>query len=136
MGSLPCSRSCHFVSLVKIIHNIPYNVFCQQKIYGFNARVSEYTTCHGGCSGTFFFLYTDDSIQGNLETCKQSSVMLNYEVKNSEATDHCLPLHFCILYTIFVFYFTSNPQILSLLIYFFSFFCFLSCNSQMYSSCC
>ena len=30
----------------------------------------------------FFFLYTDDSIQGNPETCKQSSIMLNYEVKN------------------------------------------------------
>ena len=29
----------------------------------------------------FFFLYTDDSI-GNPETCKQSSIMLNYEVKN------------------------------------------------------
>ena len=31
----------------------------------------------------FFFLYADDSIQGNPETCKQSSVMLNYEVKNT-----------------------------------------------------
>ena len=31
----------------------------------------------------FFFLYADDSIQGNPETCKQSSIMLNYEVKNS-----------------------------------------------------
>ena len=30
----------------------------------------------------FFFLYTDDSIQGNPETCKQGSIMLNYEVKN------------------------------------------------------
>ena len=30
----------------------------------------------------FFFLYADDSIQGNPETCKQSSIMLNYEVKN------------------------------------------------------
>ena len=32
----------------------------------------------------FFFLYADDSIQGNPETCKQSSIMLNYEVKNTE----------------------------------------------------
>ena len=32
----------------------------------------------------FFFLYADDSIQGNPETCKQSSIMLNYEVKNSK----------------------------------------------------
>ena len=31
----------------------------------------------------FFFLYADDSIQGNPETCKQSSIMLNYEVKNT-----------------------------------------------------
>ena len=31
----------------------------------------------------FFFLYADDSIQGNPETCKQSSIMLNYEVKNN-----------------------------------------------------
>ena len=35
----------------------------------------------------FFFLYADDSIQGNPETCKQSSIMLNYEVKNI----WCLP---------------------------------------------
>ena len=35
----------------------------------------------------FFFLYADDSIQGNPETCKQSSVMLNYEVKNTKRTD-------------------------------------------------
>ena len=35
-----------------------------------------------GALEPFFFLYTDDSIQGNPETCKQSSVMLNYEVKN------------------------------------------------------
>ena len=34
----------------------------------------------------FFFLYADDSIQGNPETCKQSSIMLNYEVKNSIAS--------------------------------------------------
>ena len=32
----------------------------------------------------FFFLYADDSIQGNPETCKQSSIMLNYEVKNRD----------------------------------------------------
>ena len=38
-----------------------------------------------GALEPFFFLYTDDSIQGNPETCKQSSVMLNYEVKNSQA---------------------------------------------------
>ena len=36
-----------------------------------------------GALEPFFFLYTDDSIQGNPETCKQSSIMLNYEVKNS-----------------------------------------------------
>lgn len=35
-----------------------------------------------GALEPFFFLYTDDSIQGNTETCKQSSIMLNYEVKN------------------------------------------------------
>ena len=37
-----------------------------------------------GALEPFFFLYTDDSIQGNPETCKQSSVMLNYEVKNNK----------------------------------------------------
>ena len=37
-----------------------------------------------GALEPFFFLYTDDSIQGNPETCKQSNVMLNYEVKNSQ----------------------------------------------------
>ena len=36
-----------------------------------------------GALEPFFFLYTDDSIQGNTETCKQSSIMLNYEVKNN-----------------------------------------------------
>ena len=36
-----------------------------------------------GALEPFFFLYTDDSIQGNPETCKQSSIMLNYEIKNS-----------------------------------------------------
>ena len=36
-----------------------------------------------GALKPFFFLYTDDSIQGNPETCKQSSVTLNYEVKNN-----------------------------------------------------
>ena len=35
-----------------------------------------------GALEPFFFLYTDDSIQGNPETCKQSNEMLNYEVKN------------------------------------------------------
>lgn len=35
-----------------------------------------------GALEPFFFLYTDDSIQGNPETCKQSSIMLNYEIKN------------------------------------------------------
>ena len=35
----------------------------------------------------FFFLYADDSIQGNPETCKQSSIMLNYEVKNNEVSE-------------------------------------------------
>lgn len=38
-----------------------------------------------GALKPFFFLYTDDSIQGNPETCKQSSVTLNYEVKNTYA---------------------------------------------------
>ena len=37
-----------------------------------------------GALEPFFFLYTDDSIQGNTETCKQSSIMLNYEVKNTD----------------------------------------------------
>src|SRR5699024_9847668 len=36
-----------------------------------------------GALEPFYFLYTDDSIQGNPETCKQSSIMLNYEIKNS-----------------------------------------------------
>ena len=36
-----------------------------------------------GALEPFLFLYTDDSIQGNPETCNQSSMMLNYEVKNS-----------------------------------------------------
>ena len=36
-----------------------------------------------GALEPFLFLYTDDSIQGNPETCKQSSIMLNYEVKNN-----------------------------------------------------
>ena len=35
-----------------------------------------------GTLESFFFLYADDSIQGNPETCKQSSIMLNYEVEN------------------------------------------------------
>ena len=39
-----------------------------------------------GALEPFFFLYTDDSIQGNPETCKQSSIMLNYEVKNNNTT--------------------------------------------------
>ena len=39
-----------------------------------------------GALEPFFFLYTDDSIQGNPETCKQGSIMLNYEVKNREIT--------------------------------------------------
>ena len=36
-----------------------------------------------GALEPFLFLYTDDSIQGNPETCNQSSMMLNYEVKNT-----------------------------------------------------
>ena len=36
-----------------------------------------------GALEPFFFLYTDDSIHGNPETCKRSSIMLNYEVKNT-----------------------------------------------------
>ena len=39
-----------------------------------------------GALEPFFFLYTDDSIHGNPETCKRSSIMLNYEVKNSLAS--------------------------------------------------
>ena len=39
-----------------------------------------------GALEPFLFLYTDDSIQGNPETCNQSSMMLNYEVKNIEYT--------------------------------------------------
>ena len=41
-----------------------------------------------GALEPFFFLYTDDSIQGNPETCKQSSIMLNYEVKNNNSIAH------------------------------------------------
>ncbi len=41
-----------------------------------------------GALEPFFFLYTDDSIQGNPETCKQSSIMLNYEVKNIMSTQY------------------------------------------------
>ena len=37
-----------------------------------------------GALEPFLFLYTDDSIQGNPETCNQSSMMLNYEVKNTK----------------------------------------------------
>ena len=37
-----------------------------------------------GALEPFLFLYTDDSIQGNPETCNQSSMMLNYEVKNNQ----------------------------------------------------
>ena len=40
-----------------------------------------------GALEPFFFLYTDDSIQGNPETCKQSSITLNYEVKNNLSKD-------------------------------------------------
>ena len=40
-----------------------------------------------GALEPFLFLYTNDSIQGNPETCNQSSMMLNYEVKNSKCTD-------------------------------------------------
>ena len=38
-----------------------------------------------GALEPFLFLYTDDSIQGNPETCNQSSMMLNYEVKNTQS---------------------------------------------------
>ena len=44
-----------------------------------------------GALEPFFFLYTDDSIQGNPETCKQSSKMLNYEVKNTEGNGKSYP---------------------------------------------
>ena len=36
-----------------------------------------------GALEPFFFLYTDDSIQGNPVTCNQRSMMLNYEAKNT-----------------------------------------------------
>ena len=49
-----------------------------------------------GALEPFFFLYTDDSIQGNPETCKQSGIMLNYEVKNS------LFFHICVIYLFFI----------------------------------
>ena len=39
-----------------------------------------------GALEPFLFLYTDDSIQGNPETCNQSSMMLNYDVKNIKIT--------------------------------------------------
>ena len=42
-----------------------------------------------GALEPFLFLYTDDSIQGNPETCKQSSIMLNYEVKNIPVRTVC-----------------------------------------------
>ena len=45
-----------------------------------------------GALEPFFFLYTDDSIQGNPETCKQSSIMLNYEVKNISVNEFSLTL--------------------------------------------
>ena len=53
-----------------------------------------------GALEPFFFLYTDDSIQGNPETCKQSNVMLNYEVKNSifHKMQECCKGHFCNLF--------------------------------------
>ena len=41
-----------------------------------------------GALEPFLFLYTDDSIQGNPETCNQSSMMLNYEVKNNILSHH------------------------------------------------
>ena len=41
-----------------------------------------------GTLESFFFLYADDSMQGNPETCKQSSIMLNYEVKNNKKEDY------------------------------------------------
>ena len=44
-----------------------------------------------GALEPFFFLYTDDSIQGNPETCKQSSIMLNYEVKNNQGIGGDIP---------------------------------------------
>ena len=50
-----------------------------------------------GALEPFFFLYTDDSIQGNTETCKQSSIMLNYEVKNTLLCCICLLSLYCVL---------------------------------------
>ena len=47
-----------------------------------------------GALEPFFFLYTDDSIHGNPETCKRSSIMLNYEVKNIILTElSTIPIH-------------------------------------------
>ena len=45
-----------------------------------------------GALEPFLFLYTDDSIQGNPETCNQSSMMLNYEVKNTYIIVRLFPL--------------------------------------------
>ena len=46
-----------------------------------------------GALEPFLFLYTDDSIQGNPETCNQSSMMLNYEVKNNMSYWECKNRH-------------------------------------------
>ena len=46
-----------------------------------------------GALEPFFFLYTDDSIQGNPETCNQSSMMLNYEVKNNPTSENPMQLN-------------------------------------------
>ena len=46
-----------------------------------------------GALEPFLFLYTDDSIQGNPETCNQSSMMLNYEVKNILRAVVIVPLY-------------------------------------------
>ena len=51
-----------------------------------------------GALEPFFFLYTDDSIQGNTETCKQSSIMLNYEVKNNLLKDDTISIFLIVFF--------------------------------------
>ena len=54
-----------------------------------------------GALEPFLFLYTDDSIQGNPETCNQSSMMLNYEVKNILISSKVLYLFVSNFYLLF-----------------------------------
>ena len=60
-----------------------------------------------GALEPFLFLYTDDSIQGNPETCNQSSMMLNYEVKNSKGTDDYLLTNYFISWKSYLHIITS-----------------------------